>query len=162
MSRTVGDVVAALGKGIWTLQLRSVAVLAGAAVLMFGAWKAGEWAWDQLDRQASEARWDIQYYRQKGSAKNIDWLERKLLSGSEVGRAIENECANYIMAQRELLGVWIFLSSSALDIHRDAARFICLVRAANDKHLLIPWESPKPWDPDFSRAWNTSYKRSYE
>lgn len=161
MSRTVGDVVVALGKGIWTLQLRSLALLAGAAVLMLGTWKAGDWAWDQLDQQASEARWAIQYYRQNGTAKNIDWLERKLLADEEAGRAIESECAKYIMAQRELLGVWIFLSSSALDIHRDAARFICLVRAANDVSLLIPWEPSRPGDADY-KAWSPAPNRSYE
>lgn len=138
MSRTVGDVIVALGKGIWTLQLRSLALLACVAVLMFGVWRAGEWAWDQLEQQAGEARWDVNFYRQNGSSKNINWLEQRLLSG-KAGEAVEHECAKYIMEQRDLLGVWIFLSSSELDAHRDAARFICLVRAANQKRLLIPF-----------------------
>ncbi|WAC44625.1 hypothetical protein OU997_20790 [Pseudomonas sp. SL4(2022)] len=162
MSRTVGDVVVALGKGIWTFKLKSLALLAGAIVVMFGAWKVGEWSWGQLDQQASQARWDIQYYRQKGSVKNTDWLERKLLSGKEVGKEVEHKCAQYIMEQQSLLGVWIFLSSSDQAVHRDAARFICFVRAANEKHFLIPWESPKPRDSDFNKLFTLGYKRSYE
>lgn len=161
MSKTVGDLVVAIGSGIWTLRLRSLALLCCMAILMFGLWIAYLWSWNQLDQQAGDARRDVNYYRQKGSTKNIEWLERKLLSSSS-GEAIKKDCTRYELEQRDLLGVWVFLSASEWGVHRDAARFMCLVRAANQKRLLVPWESPEAWDSDATKLLVPGYKRSYD